>query len=1160
MSVILIRMHFVSFCEYVQIIPPMEVEEAVSSHPDIVTCAAFSASHNVLQEVVGIVLVMKHDRPRLDLVSLHRFLSDRLAAPKWPQCLVFLDSLPKSRTNKLLRVKLGSRFGLPELNDDMPYLHRTFEGECPPQGTGLGVPIPVKQVSISAVDTNERLMSALVKNRNNSSQRSPSLKVIVNSKRADSLVCYVHNIDILEAIEVSREVLDAYTVPTHFVDINEPIGRETVFPEPETSDALVTILQRAKSSGPVDPLVESVQDIFVDLLQLDYVPQPDENFFHLGGSSLLASQLASKIRKQFSIACSGAEIFHQSTCDDLAKVIAKRSGYDTPSTASVSSGSQDEVSSVSDHGAPFSSVRLPIESSWWGTIFQLIPIFVILPIWQVTRYLLFFAVVLRSFDVVPGNRDLFTFVIAYFAFHLCWVTITPLVFVVIKWAVIGRYQPGRYRIYGAYYLRWWFVDVCRKLFHRGIWGSNEVFLNFYYRLLGAKIGKGSRISLEADVAEFDLVSIGENVAMEMSTLRGFGVDNGAMILGPVSVGNDASVGVRSVVPPFTGIAEGNDLGPVTSSYDMQGLDAKHARVNRRRLPEPALWMQFLVGTPISFLVNCVGQIPPLIMLWGLLQYKGQIHERFITPSDLMQWLCDYRRLPFFIGIRIARAVLSPLFYMAAAIFVKKFIIGRFKAGPRNVTSQWQLMRHQLSATLFSRKKIQSVVDIIGRHYELVSCLYRLLGARVGKRVFWPGHHIVFSGEFELLEIGDDVVFGSRSTLLCTTSDSCEKIILCAGANVADNCVVLPGSIIGKNAVLGSNSICPEGYYLPEGSVWFGSKGCVPICLEGGAGVDADKPVDASQLQMVGDASTLRPFGKAFYQHKATYFVWPLRWIISISVFLKGFIEIFHSMPLYASLQGAASILYAVSIHDRDYHHIQYPFVTIYLAILYVFFWANIVRVILWLLIELSAKWGIMGRRKVGRYNYDTSSYGQRWELYQLIAKIRKFNRLNLLEFIFGTPLASGFFRLSGGDIGKDCCLYPSGADPFMPEPDLVSMGDGCVIDCASIVCHLNTRGNFELAKIVMERDCTLRTRSRVQQGVYMEDGSMLLEKSLAMTGEIVEAKSVWQGSPASWWFQLSKHSVPLLNAGTDDTDDSSYTESSLLLSPSAGSLSSHYGV
>jgi len=781
----------------------------------------------------------------------------------------------------------------------------------------------------------------------------------------------------------------------------------------------------------------------------------------------------------------------------------------------------------------------------------------------VTRYLLFFALLLRTLSLVPDERDLGTFVLAYLAFHLWWVTVTPLVFVVIKWVVIGRYRAGRYPLWSGYYLRWWFVDVCRKMFLRGIWGSNEITLNFYYRMLGAKIGKNARISLEADIAEYDLVTIGRNAAVEVATVRGFGVDNGAMILGPVTVGDEGSVGVRSVVAPFTSVPHHCHLGPVCSSYDVKGIDAKHVFVNRRHMPEPSLWMVLLVGAPIHFLVNCVGQIPPLVVLLWMLQIKGQVGE-FETPSDLMEWLCDLRRIPFYIGIRLARALLTPFFYMAAAICVKKFIIGEFKPGPKDLSSDWQLMRHHLAATLFSRQQIQSVADIIGRHYELVSCLYRLLGAKVGKRVFWPGHQPIFGGEFDLLDIGDDVVFGSRSSIFCSTTNACEKVILCAGANVADNCVVLPGSIVGKNAVLGSNSVCPMGWYLPEGSVWFGSKGSEPTCLEkgtesepGAAGLIASSSVDTSKLQMSGDPSTLRPFGKAFYKREATYFVWPLSFIVGATVLIKTFIAVFHALPLLAALQGTAAILYGIRIPDRDYE-LEYDSVTIYFLVLFTFFCINIVRVFLWLGIELTAKWTLMGRRRAGEYyNYDTSSYAQRWELYQLIGKIRKFSRFNFLQFFFGTPYMSYYFRWQGGKVGKDCCLYPTGADPFMPEPDLVQMGNGCVIDCASIVCHLNTRGSFQLAKIIMEDYCTLRTRSRIQQGVYMETGSQLLEKSLAMTGEIIEANTVWQGGPASLWFEYSKNSVTFAHDDDSIETNSVVDETSSLL---RGKTSFAYGV
>lgn len=361
-------------------------------------------------------------------------------------------------------------------------------------------------------------------------------------------------------------------------------------------------------------------------------------------------------------------------------------------------------------------------------------------------------------------------------------------------------------------------------------------------------------------------------------------------------------------------------------------------------------------------------------------------------------------------------------------------------------------------------------------------------------------------------------------------------MLCAGSNVADNCVVLPGSIIGKNAVLGSNSLCPEGWYLPEGSVWLGSKGGEPDCLDAGVAARVlSKP--ERKIQMFGDSSTLRPFGKAFYMGKATYFVWPLPMIVVNSVAIKVFIATFHALPLLGAFYGAAAVLYGVTAPHPLYVESQYTFSQVYFALLFVFLFMNVVRIVLWLLIELGAKWTLIGRRQPGTYNYDTCDYAQRWELYQLVSKLRKFSRYNFLQFFFGTPYMTAYFRWNGGNIGKDCCLYPSGADPFMPEPDLVRMGDRCVVDCASIVSHLNTRGNFDLQVITLENECTLRTRSRLQQGVYMEAGSQLLEKSLALTGEVIESDSVWQGGPASLWFQYSKKSTPYAIESFDSDDE-----------------------
>jgi acetyltransferase-like isoleucine patch superfamily enzyme len=835
------------------------------------------------------------------------------------------------------------------------------------------------------------------------------------------------------------------------------------------------------------------------------------------------------------------------------------------------------------HDAPFGYQPLPTMAGFGSAVFQLLPMFLVFPIWQIARYLLFFTVLLHKSRFLPDltDRDFLTFIMSYLLFYMAWVTIMPLSLILIKWLVIGRYQEGRYPIWGSYYLRWWFVDVCRKMILRGVWGSNDVMLRLYYRMLGANIHPGAKIGLDCDLAEYDLVTVGRNAAVELCTLRGFGVDNGAMILGRVRVGHESSVGIRSVVAPYTSVPDGQHLGPGTSTYDVtpgKALHPKHAQINRQCFPKPSLFTQVFIGTPILFMVQAFSQIPPMIVLYSLLWYKSRESSDmfFMNWNELMDWLCDPRRIPFFLGIRIARSLLSPFFYMFSAMCCKWFIIGKIQAGPRT-NSEWEKFRYWLAATLFTRRKIQAVADLVGRHYENVSIMYRMLGARIGKRVFWPGNQPNINGLFDLLEIGDDVVFGSRSTLICASVDRCDKVVLCAGANVSDNCIVLPGTVIGKNAVLGSNSTSPGGAYLPARSVWFGSDGCQATCLENGDGSDASfylplaeedgstvkmiasEVLDSSQLPMVGDESTYRPFGKAFYLGMAKgYMVLPLWAIVLYSWLQRIFATIYHTLPLLAAVQFAAVMLYSnhtlkslyytyfsqgeYSDNYFDYGKGKYDedanqdsffgitrnfdngehyhnFFDVYIAVLTCFLFTHFFRVVGWLLIELAAKWGIMRRRKAGRYSYLTDSYAQRWELYQITAKIRKINRMNLLQFICGSPFMNWYIRLNGGKVGKGVCLYPTGADPFMPEPDLVKIGDSCIVDCASICCHLNTRGNFELAPIVLEQNCTLRARSRVQQGVHMEAGSQLLEKSIAMTGEVIDGRSVWQGGPATLWFR-----------------------------------------
>jgi acetyltransferase-like isoleucine patch superfamily enzyme len=214
--------------------------------------------------------------------------------------------------------------------------------------------------------------------------------------------------------------------------------------------------------------------------------------------------------------------------------------------------------------------------------------------------------------------------------------------------------------------------------------------------------------------------------------------------------------------------------------------------------------------------------------------------------------------------------------------------------------------------LLSDGTLGGVTLLLGKHYEAVSWCMRVMGATVGKRVYWPGSGVICN-EHDLLHVGDDVVFGSRSTVLCADTKECAAIKIGAGCFVADRCVILPGESLSaaiervkralafrnsalshsppprplfttiiahlfaitstsqpspgvtmeRSATLGSGGLAHKSATIPAGSVWVGSaRGKAVVLSEGNHEKAMKEP-------------TIRPFGKAFYRfegYKASYFV------------------------------------------------------------------------------------------------------------------------------------------------------------------------------------------------------------------------------------------------------------------------------------------------
>jgi hypothetical protein len=118
-----------------------------------------------------------------------------------------------------------------------------------------------------------------------------------------------------------------------------------------------------------------------------------------------------------------------------------------------------------------------------------------------------------------------------------------------------------------------------------------------------------------------------------------------------------------------------------------------------------------------------------------------------------------------------------------------------------------------------------------------------------------------------------------------------------------------------------------------------------------------------------------------------------------------------------------------------------------------------------LLITIAAKWALLGRRRPGSYHWDKSSYCQRWQVFSAVEAIARscLSDIGVLRMLSGSHYLVLYFRAHGAKIGKDCALFAGGQmTAIITEPDLLDLGDRVAVDDASLVSHINSRGDCSL--------------------------------------------------------------------------------------------------
>lgn len=942
-----------------EIISPFEVEEALLPHPRVQNVLCFAVPHETLEETIGIVVVPMPGEPRIDLTGLLSWSHDHLHISKWPVVLVYMDDIPKGKTNKAQRIRLAQRFGMTMFNDEMPQSERTFEAACPGTGLSLNDPIPCKPITFDMADVQNAIMNTKL---------AEACHVVSTKFRRhnDAVVAYVTPMSI--DIDALRDLLrlDDYYMPAAIIPVPElPMKNGIVdvdslpVPHVELGEDFV---------APSNPIEEEIVALWQMVLDCSDPIGRNESFFDLGGTSLLAGQLAALLREKFKIVSSVAAIFDTKTVEAMATEVAKQIGESPDEERRPDGrGRGRNLSHVEEGNEGKKRNVKPRDPSRCINMFiQLLPCCFFYPLKSFTLWffwvLHFVAFVNILADAGIWKSHFIAMLLSVMSVQFAAYVFLPWFGIAFKWIVIGKYKAGRYGLHGSYYLRWWLVDQVLRICGKGMFLYKPKYLIRYYRLLGADIGSRVKISSTCKLGEFDLIRIANGATLDCQVVcRAMCMDKGTMCLDKIYIGKNVSIAFKTAIAPGAKIGANTCLGPMSSSYEIEDAKPEYRNFNKGLRPGPPNYLRRLLGYPILLLTSVLSQVPVIVLFYSMTREMGEKDVR--SFQDALIWFTAPERIFYFLVYRVLRGVFIPFFKVFCAWIVKWTIIGKFQEGSRTKDDHMVLFKVWLMGKVLPHKLFTQVATLLGKHYSMVSHLYRMFGAKIGQNIYWPGSQFDIV-EFDLFEVGDNVVFGSRSIVMVRDCHEAKKVVLENGSNMTDRCCCLPGVVVKECAVLGSGTFGAKGHVFPRGSVNFGSK-------------------NGKALQLSGENLKVRPsvsaFGRAFFGGEATYWVWPETLVIAYNILWKIVTKTCHALPIVCTLYLSRLLqpeLFSGATDASVLDLVQ--LVGIALASFFVIFPLS---VLMWLSVDVTAKWIVLGRRKPGPYPWDKSDYCQRWQLY-----------------------------------------------------------------------------------------------------------------------------------------------------------------------------------
>lgn len=926
-----------------------------------------------------------------------------------------------------------------------------------------------------------------------------------------------------------KSTLPSYMIPTRYVAIKtiprSPAGKldRNGFPAPPPPrDEERAGEDTALKQSPTTETEKLFHDIWCKHLPGQTIGIHD-NFFEIGGHSLLAGKVSSDIRKRGFEGFSIRYLYSHPTIETLAQAMDSMKALRKSEPACTTLPFRQEPSI--GRRVAFSFIHLLSMHA----VFTFLSMYVVLFLWIYNEL----SDHISSVSFIPellvdGVALSVAMVGSLYAYAFI---LTP----IIKWTIIGRFREGIHSIWSWYFIRWWVVRAVTLPIPLYVF-SGTSWANLFLRLLGAKIGRGVTY-FPGHAYDYDLLDIGDDTSIgHESMLAASEVVDSLLILRPIKIGAVSSIGARCCVKGGAVIGSecrlehltllhenvvvgdgeewsGSPAQNVGRTKPLEALIPEHmdalfnaTRASAQAKVKPQRYSSndysindspsVLPDEQASLLRHAQVQMPtqdaqnppqkpkavrlslPAEFLVMVLQLLFNVFLMIVTTTPVfgglvVLWthvdsLSGWESFVIFFlkcigGSPVAIAAL--MLYTHLVLIILRWIVLPWHVKPGHYPVTSLMFHRKIFFDLVMRVSLTIAHPLYASIY--VQFLLKALGAEVGTRVecsnlfgFTPG----------LVKFGDETFVAD---FVCVNPPELFRGVMSLGRVE-----------IGNRAFVGNGAVLSSGRTLHERSL-LGLLSHSKLDLEEGS-TYIGSPAFSIPRQAQNAKSSA---GDSTYQASCGLVLARCLW------------EFFRCVTpmacFYLSLLGGFVLVTATA--GTIFNTIGF------LKFISAFVWISSLSCLVMIIV---IKWLIVGREVPAQYPLWSTGV---WKAEFVVDCTTVIGIATFLNLLRGTPLMPWFFRALGSKIGSWCYIDTV----FLTEPDMVTMGDHCCIgERVTIQTHLFEDRIMKIEPLLIGDRVSIGALSIVLYNTTIERGCTIGPLSLVMKGESYPSGTHWEGVPA----------------------------------------------